>query len=126
MSDDEEDESLDEFKNVNEELSSESEIVDVSDVSLSSKSSSPCELDEEGLFDIDNVELTVNPVGDVVFDSDDESEVSDYAYFSTIGGDFAEDHGIKRKSGSYINNYMLINSGGMVLMRKKNELSGTR
>eukprot|EP00957_Ditylum_brightwellii_P085269 6485237-Ditylum_brightwellii.AAC.1 len=65
MSDDKEDESLYEFENVNEELSSESEIVDVIDVSLSSKSSSPSELDEEGLFDFDNVELMMNPVGDV-------------------------------------------------------------
>eukprot|EP00957_Ditylum_brightwellii_P064819 4917970-Ditylum_brightwellii.AAC.1 len=50
MSDDEGDESLDEFVSMNEELSVESEIVDVSDVS-------PSELDEERLFDIDNVEL---------------------------------------------------------------------
>eukprot|EP00957_Ditylum_brightwellii_P114971 8768746-Ditylum_brightwellii.AAC.1 len=65
----------------------------------------------------------VNPVGDVDCYSDDETKVSDYAYFSTIGGDLAEDHEMKRKSGSYINIYVLINSGGMALMRKKNELS---
>eukprot|EP00957_Ditylum_brightwellii_P082398 6265168-Ditylum_brightwellii.AAC.1 len=60
MSDDEGDASLDEFENMNEELSFESEIVDVSDVL-----SSPSELDEERLFDIDDIELMVNPVGDV-------------------------------------------------------------
>eukprot|EP00957_Ditylum_brightwellii_P208661 15358406-Ditylum_brightwellii.AAC.1 len=87
------------------------------------KSSSPSELDEERLFDIDNVELTLNPVGDVACYSDDDTEVSDYAYFSTIGGDLAEDHTINRKSGSYNNSYVLINSGGMDLVRKKNELS---
>eukprot|EP00957_Ditylum_brightwellii_P168589 12832342-Ditylum_brightwellii.AAC.1 len=65
----------------------------------------------------------VNPVGDVDCYSDDETEASDYAYFSTICGDLAEDHEIKRKSWSYIKSYVLINSGGMALMRKKNELS---
>ena len=109
MSDDEGEGSLDEFESVNEELSVESEIVEVSDVSLCSESSSPSELDKERLFDIDNVELMVNPVGDVDCYSDDETEVSDYAYFSTIGGDLAEDHEIKRKSGSHINSYVLIN-----------------
>eukprot|EP00957_Ditylum_brightwellii_P102598 7819379-Ditylum_brightwellii.AAC.1 len=79
MSDDEGDNSLDEFESMNEELSVESAIVDVSDASLSSESSSPSEIDEE----------------------------------STIGGDFAKDHKIKRQSGSYINSYVLINSGGM-------------
>eukprot|EP00957_Ditylum_brightwellii_P188211 14327658-Ditylum_brightwellii.AAC.1 len=68
----------------------------------------------------------VNPVGDVVCDSDDETEVSNQAYYSTIGGDFAEDHEIKRKSRSYINSYVLMNSGGMALVKKKNEISGTR
>eukprot|EP00957_Ditylum_brightwellii_P171369 13046129-Ditylum_brightwellii.AAC.1 len=68
----------------------------------------------------------VNPVGDIVCDSDDDSDISDYAYFSTIGGEFAEDHEIKRKFGSYINSYLLIHSGGMALMRKKNALSGLR
>eukprot|EP00957_Ditylum_brightwellii_P006878 520384-Ditylum_brightwellii.AAC.1 len=77
---------------MNEELSVESEVVDVSDVSLSSEPSSPSELDEERLSDIHNVELTVNPIGDVDCYSDDETEVSAYAYFSTIGGDFAKDH----------------------------------
>eukprot|EP00957_Ditylum_brightwellii_P041367 3132704-Ditylum_brightwellii.AAC.1 len=123
MSDDEGDKSLDEFESVNEELSAESEIVDVSDLSLSSESSSPSELDKERLFDVDNVELMVNPVGDIECYSDDENEVSDYAYFNTIGGDLAEDHETKRKSGNYINSYVLINSGGIDLMRKKNELS---
>eukprot|EP00957_Ditylum_brightwellii_P138977 10592865-Ditylum_brightwellii.AAC.1 len=59
MSDDEGGESLDEFESMNEEISVESEIVDVSNVSLSSESSSPSELDEERLFDIHNVELMV-------------------------------------------------------------------
>ena len=79
MSDDESEESLDEFESVDEELSVESEIVEVSDVSLSSESSSPSELDKERLFDIDNVELMMNPVGDVDCYSDDETELSDYA-----------------------------------------------
>eukprot|EP00957_Ditylum_brightwellii_P077574 5894977-Ditylum_brightwellii.AAC.1 len=74
MSDDEGDERLDEFERVNEEFSVEREIVDVSDVSLSSELSSPSELDEEWLFDIDNVELMVNPVGDVDCSNDDETE----------------------------------------------------
>eukprot|EP00957_Ditylum_brightwellii_P180433 13744528-Ditylum_brightwellii.AAC.1 len=111
MSDHEGDERLDEFESINEDLSVESEIVDVSDMSLSSQSSSPSELDEERLFDIDNAELMVNLIGNVDCYCDDETEVSDYACFSTMSGDFAKDNEIKRKSGSYINSYVLINSG---------------
>eukprot|EP00957_Ditylum_brightwellii_P140253 10686617-Ditylum_brightwellii.AAC.1 len=65
----------------------------------------------------------VNLVGDVDCYSNDETEVSDHAYFSTIGGDLAEDHEIKRMSESYINSYVLINSGGLALMKERNELS---
>eukprot|EP00957_Ditylum_brightwellii_P151114 11506871-Ditylum_brightwellii.AAC.1 len=97
MSDDGGDESLDKFESMNEELSVEN-----------------------------NVELTVNPVGDAACHNNDETEVSGYAYFSTIGGDLAKDHEVKKKSGSYINSYVLINSGGMALIRKKNELSGAQ
>eukprot|EP00957_Ditylum_brightwellii_P163854 12474117-Ditylum_brightwellii.AAC.1 len=61
MSDDEGDKSLDKFESMNEEISVE-------------KSSSPSELDERRLFDLDDVELMVNPIGDVACYSDDEPE----------------------------------------------------
>eukprot|EP00957_Ditylum_brightwellii_P152264 11592312-Ditylum_brightwellii.AAC.1 len=50
----------------------------------------------------------VNPVGDVACYSDDDTEVGNYAYCSTIGGDFAKDHEIKRKSGNYTNSYVCL------------------
>eukprot|EP00957_Ditylum_brightwellii_P152446 11604822-Ditylum_brightwellii.AAC.1 len=68
------DENLDEFESMNEEVSVESDIVDVSDESLLSESSSPSELDEEMLFDLENVELMVIPIGDANCYSDDETE----------------------------------------------------
>eukprot|EP00957_Ditylum_brightwellii_P113905 8683544-Ditylum_brightwellii.AAC.1 len=61
----------------------------------------------------------MNPVGDGVHEIEDDSDRSDNAYFSTIGGDFAEDHKINRKSGNYINSHVLINSGEMALIKKR-------
>eukprot|EP00957_Ditylum_brightwellii_P125053 9532185-Ditylum_brightwellii.AAC.1 len=67
------------------------------------------------LFDFDNMDLMENPCDDDKIDWDDISDDMDCAYFSTVGGDNAEDHEVDRKFGSVINSDVLINVGGMAL-----------